>query len=160
VGAALAHSLDAIGRTLPRGAVEPRAAALAAHERTGAELRAAAGHHVVLHRAADSTWTVVCEADSAARPAPLHRFLRVHPVASADRLDEVLAPLAAHLAGTALAGFGESEPAIAQRLRSLGASRVCAPGELQSPPLDWPRDGLAALGSLAQPVQLGSGTNR
>ncbi len=151
VGAALAQALDAIGRTLPPGVVEPRAAALAAHERAGAELRAAAGRDVVLHRAADSTWTVVCEADSAARPAPLHRFLRVHPVTSVDQLEEALAPLAAHLAGTALAGFGESEPAIEQRLRSLGASRVCAPGELQSPPLDWPRDGLAALGSLAQP---------
>jgi hypothetical protein len=150
VGDALAGALEAIGRTVPRGAVDPRAAALAAHERAGAELRAAAGQAVVLHGAGDTPWTVVCEADATPRPAPLHRFLRVHPVAVTDQLDGALAPLAAHLAGVALTGFGDQERALAQRLRRLGASRVCAPGELQSPPLDWPRDGLAALGSLAR----------
>ena len=47
-------------------------------------------------------------------------------------------------------GFGRAENEVAASLRLIGASRVCAPGDLQSPPLDWPRDGLPALGSLAR----------
>ncbi len=151
VGAALARELGAVGRALPRGEVDAGAAALAAHERSGAELRAAAGQPVTVHAAHDASWTVVCEPDAAPRPAPLHRFVRVHTLPSLDQLAAALGPLAAHLAGVALEGFGGAQLGVAARLRALGASRVCAPGELQSPPLDWPRDGLPALGSLARP---------
>jgi len=154
VGAALARALDRVGHELPRGAVDARAAALFAHERAGAELRAAAGQPVALHAAPDTSWAVVCEPDAAPRPAPLHRFVRVHPLSGPDRLGAALGPLAAQLAGVAIAGFGRAESQVAVGLRLLGASRVCAPGELQSPPLDWPRDGLAPLGSLARkPIQ-------
>jgi hypothetical protein len=150
VGDALARELDAIGRALPRGTVDAEAAALFAHERAGAELRAAAGQQVTLHMARDASWAVVCEPDAAPRRAPLNRFVRVHPVARPEQLGAVLGPLAAQLAGVAIAGFGPAEPQIAEQLRALGASRVCAPGELQSPPLDWPRDGLPLLASLAR----------
>jgi acyl-CoA reductase LuxC len=151
VGAALARELDEIGRTQPRGEVDARSAALFAHELASAELRAAAGKPVAVLAAHDASWAVVCEPDATARPAPLHRFLRVHPFPASDSLAATLGPLLPHLAGVAVAGFGAAEVEAAVRLRALGASRVCAPGELQTPPLDWPRDGLAALGSLAQP---------
>ena len=49
------------------------------------------------------------------------------------------------LAGVALEGFGETSAKIAAELTRLGASRVCAPGTLQTPPLEWPRDGRAVL---------------
>jgi hypothetical protein len=148
VGEALARALEQVERELPRGAVDPRAAVLFAHERAGAELRIAAGQPVALHAAADASWAVVCEPDAAPRPAPLHRFVRVHRLTAPDQLGAALGPLAAQLAGVAVAGFGRAEAEVAISLRRLGASRVCAPGELQSPPLDWPRDGLPALGSL------------
>ena len=45
----------------------------------------------------------------------------------------------------ALEGFGETSAKIAAELTRLGASRVCAPGTLQTPPLEWPRDGRAVL---------------
>ena len=154
VGEALARALERVERELPRGAIEARSAALFAQERAGAELRIAAGRPVALHAAADATWAVVCEPDAAPRPTPLHRFVRVHRLAAPDQLGAALGPLAAQLAGVAIAGFGRAEPEVAMAMRQLGASRVCAPGELQSPPLDWPRDGLAPLRSLARnPIQ-------
>jgi hypothetical protein len=144
VATALARALDRVGRELPRGAVDAR----------GAELRAAAGRPVALQAAEDASWAVVCEPDAAPRPAPLHRFVRVHRLGAPEQLGSALGPLAAQLAGVAIAGFGSAEPEVAVRLRLLGASRVCAPGELQAPPLEWPRDGLAPLASLArQPIQ-------
>jgi Acyl-CoA reductase (LuxC) len=150
VAAALARALDRVGRELPRGAVDARGAALFAHERAGAELRAAAGKPVALHAAEDASWAVVCEPDAVPRPAPLHRFVRVHRLGAPEQLGSALGPLAAQLASVAIAGFGSAEPEVAIRLRLLGASRVCAPGELQAPPLEWPRDGLAPLASLAR----------
>jgi hypothetical protein len=151
VASRLARALDELGRALPRGAIDARASALFASECAGAELRAAAGRRVALHAADDASWAVVCEPDAQPRPMPLHRFVRVHPVPASDPLGAALGPLAAHLAGAAIAGFGDTESEVAVALRRLGVSRICAPGELQSPPLDWPRDGLAPLASLARP---------
>ncbi len=150
VFASLADALAEIGGRLPRGAVDPAAAALAAHERSGVELRAAAGRPVALRAAPDASWTVVCEEDASPRPAPLHRFLRVHPSGSVEALFAALAPIARHLAGASRAGFGDDTSRVEDRLRALGATWICAPGELQCPPLSWPRDGLAPLGSLVR----------
>ena len=91
---------------------------------------------------------MICEDAPALRPAPLHRFVRVFPVADADALFAALTPYAKPLAGVALAGFGALHAPISNRLAELGASRVCAPGRLQAPPLDWPRDGHRVLASL------------
>jgi hypothetical protein len=82
---------------------------------------------------------------------PLGRFVRVHPFPSPEGLGAVLRPLAPHLAGVAFAGFGGVQSKIEAEFRAIGATWVCAPGELQSPPLDWPRDGLPAFGSLVRP---------
>jgi hypothetical protein len=148
VGAALARELAALAPGLPRGEVDAGAAALFAHERDSAELRAAAGTDVLLHTARDGGFAVVCEPDASARPAPLHRFVRIHPIPAPAALAPALGPLAGHLAGVALAGFGPAEAPIRGQLKKLGVSRTCAPGALQSPPLAWPRDGLPVLASL------------
>jgi hypothetical protein len=80
----------------------------------------------------------------------LSRFVRVHPVENPETLLAVLRPLAAHLAGVALAGFGAAGDVVARGLADLGASRLCRPGELQSPPLAWHRDGRPVLLPLAR----------
>jgi acyl-CoA reductase LuxC len=153
VGNALAHALAEIEGRLPRGGVEPSAAALAAQERAGAELRAAAGQAVSVRTAPDGRWTVVVEPDAAPRPAPLYRFLRVHAVPDREALVRAIAPLSRHLAAVALDGFGAEMGAVAAELQSLGSTRICAPGSLQCPPLDWARDGLRPLASLAKGIQ-------
>jgi len=90
-------------------------------------------------------WSVVCEANAQPRSAPLHRFVRVQPSASIDACLAALRPQRAQLAAVALAGFGSVTAEIGAALADLGASRICAPGTLQSPPLRWPRDNMRVL---------------
>lgn len=141
----LGEALERAEARWPRGEMPADAAALAAHERAEAELRAASNPAVTLVSDPKARWCVVAEADAVPRPAPLHRFLRIHPVADPDALADALAPLAPVLAGVALAGFGQTTDALAARCAALGASRVCAPGTLQTPPLDWHHDGQPLL---------------
>jgi acyl-CoA reductase-like NAD-dependent aldehyde dehydrogenase len=142
--AALAEALEARAAELPLGEVDAADAAAIAHERGEAELRAAATGAVVVH--ASEASTVVAEADATLRPAPLHRFVRVHPIAATADLPRALAPLSPHIAGLAHAGYEVDEGlSLAQ---ATGASRAAPFGELQSPPLAWPRDGLGVFSSL------------
>jgi hypothetical protein len=134
----------------PRGEIHPAAAAAVARERAAAEMRAAAGRPVRVLASEGTAWTVVREDDASPRPAPLHRFLRVVPVADATALAGALAPYRAHLAAVAVDGFGAAAPALARTLADLGASRLCPPGALQSPPLDWPHEGRDLLRPLAR----------
>jgi hypothetical protein len=145
VAAALAEALAETERRLPRGPASTAAAAAIAHERAAADLRGAG-----LWASGGSAWTVVRERDSAPRPAPLHRFVRVLPLADAAELRASLRPLARHLAAVALAGFGAESAALARGLAALGASRVCAPGRMQAPPLGWHHDGGELLTPLAR----------
>ncbi|HVN38965.1 MAG TPA: acyl-CoA reductase [Myxococcota bacterium] len=135
----------------PRGEIDAASAARFAHARADAELRAASGTGVSLYADRDGGWCVVREVDAEPRPAPLHRFLRVHPVADARALAAAIAPHARHLAGVALAGFGAQRAELARSLRGSGATYVCAPGSLQAPPLEWESEGRGVLASLARP---------
>ena len=148
VAEALGAALDELASRLPRGRVPAEARALIEHEHSAAELRQAAGSGTRLLAGAD--WTVVCEPDATPRAHPLYRFLRVQPLAEA-RLEQELSPWRPWLAGIALAGYGPGAPALRARLKKLGATRVCEPGSLQAPPLDWPRDRQPVLASLLSP---------
>jgi len=150
VAAALAQALEQIQQRLPRGQVGADAAAAIAHERAQAEMSAAAGRRVTLLTGARLAWTVVREDGSAPLPAPLHRFLRVHPLKDPAALVEALRPLGPHLAAVAIEGFAAEAPALARALADLGASRVCRPGTLQSPPLAWRHDNRGVLAPLAR----------
>lgn len=146
---ALAEALDRLAQEMPRGHVEPAAAALFAHERAEAEFRAASGS-VRLRAGASDAWAVVREPALNTRPAPLHRFVRIFPVDDAAALPRAMAPYARHLAGVAVEGFGTGTQPLSDALAELGASRICAPGSLQAPPMDWDRDGRGVLRSLAR----------
>lgn len=138
---ALADALERTEEALPRGVVPTEAAAQISHERAEAELRGAAGGAVSLHTG--DTWTVVAEADARPRPAPLHRFVRVHPVPDVGTLADALAPYSAHLAAIGCAGATLPSP--------YGASRICPLGQMQAPPLSWQQDGIGILKPLVQP---------
>ena len=150
VAHALAGALEDAESRWPRGAVDRHAATLLAHERAAAELRQAAGQSVGVHAGTAGEWTVVREADCQPRPAPLHHFVRVLPVADVRALLAALAPLGPHLSAVALDGFGREAPALRRALASLGASRLCACGAMQCPPLGWHRDGRGVLTPLAR----------
>lgn len=154
---ALAEALARLSRQLPRGRVDAAAGVAIAHARAEAELRSAAGHAVTLHGRDGDEFSVVLEEDARTRPAPLHRFVRVHPVSDEADLFDALRPFAPHLAGVAVAGFGRATRDVTARLAHAGASRICAPGRMQAPPLAWRHDGQLVLLPLARwtDVELG-----
>jgi hypothetical protein len=149
-GEALAVALANAEREWPRGSIDANAAHSIAQQRAEAELRRAAGRGVEIHVSDSTAWTVIVEDDAELRPAPLHRFVRVVPVADPEQLLTAIEPLAAHLAAVAIEGFGEATARLAHALANLGASRVCGPGSLQSPPLDWRHSGRGVLAPLAR----------
>lgn len=146
----VADSLADLEVRLPRGRTEPAAAALAAHERAAAAMRSAAGAPVAVHAGSAGTWSVIAEAESRARVAPLYRFIRIHPVSNRESLSAALQPLSRHLAAVGLAGFGSDARDAAGRFARLGASRICALGSMQSPPLAWRHDNRGVFEPLAR----------
>jgi len=149
VAAALAAALEAAEQRWPRGRVDASDAARFEHERAEAELRQASGRRVAVWSDPRKRFAVVREQDAAPRPAPLHRFVRVLPVHDADALLRAVLPLSKHLAAVAIAGFAADPAGLASALLRRGASRTCAPGELQAPPLDWRNEGRGVLQPLA-----------
>jgi hypothetical protein len=147
---ALAHALEQAEKSWPRGSVEPVVASTIARERAEAELRQAAGRSVAVHGSNSTAWTVILEDDLKWRHAPLHRFIRVIPVAETSQLLDAARPMGPHLAAVAIEGFGPGTQPLARALADLGASRICAPGSLQSPPLDWRHGGRGVLSPLAR----------
>lgn len=154
VAAALAEALAEAESRWPRGHIDPVPAAAVARERSEAEMRAAAGRRVALYTGQGTRWTVVREDDARRRPAPLHRFVRVVPVAGRSALVDALRPYAPHLAAVGVAGFGEHRNAMAARFAALGASRVCPVGRMQCPPLTWHHEGRDVLRPLARLADL------
>lgn len=150
-GKSLATHLQRLEREAPRGKLDASTAASIRAERETARLRFAnspGGLESVpaLHASAGSEWTVVLEADGGTeaelRSMPLHRFLRIQPVRNAEALERLAAPLTPWLSTLAAAGLSDTEY---DHLAALGAERICRPGEMQTPPLGWHRDGLALL---------------
>ena len=150
VAEALAGELGEAEKRWPRGAVDTAVAAQIQRERSRAELRAAAGEHVAVYSGAGTTWTVVREDSAEVRPAPLHRFIRVCPVADLAALVEALTPLSRHLAAVSIDGFGGQTDDAERALANLGASRLCRAGRMQRPPLGWRHDNRGVLTPLAR----------
>jgi hypothetical protein len=148
--AELAGALADLEERWPRGPISPRASAAIRRERDEAEMRAASGAPVRLHRSAGSSWTVVAEADSRIRPSPLHRFVRVHPVAGVPGLVEALTPVRHHLACVGVGGFADRRAEMVAALLQLGVSRICPLGTMQAPPLTWCHDNRGVLLPLAR----------
>jgi hypothetical protein len=117
-------------------------------------MRRAAGAKVTLRGDDSLRFTVILEDESGLRPAPLHRFVRVHPTRDRDELYDAVRPLSQHLAGVALAGFGSRRDDVVRELAQLGASRICPPGRLQTPPLGWHHDNQPLLLPLARIADL------
>ena len=137
---------------MPRGEVS--VASLAAHsvERSEARMRAAVEANALFFEGKD--FAVSLEAENRPRPAPLYRFLHILPVESLESLERVLRPLSAHLSNAAIAGFEDADVTrVNQTLARLGVSRVCAPGRLQTPPIDWPHDGRPLFIPMARFLQ-------
>jgi len=73
-----------------------------------------------------------------------------HDVAGATAALAALRPFAPHLAAIGLSGFGSESKLLAQRLTELGASRICALGRMQAPPLGWHHDNRGVFEPIAR----------
>ena len=148
--ASLARALAAVQQTLPRGEVSLEAAAAIRGEREEARMR---GAGVQVHASKGTEWTVISEADARWRPAPLHRFIRIHPLTRLEELGDALGPVVRNLSSVALAGFDpgqETSAQVTRALTGLGAARICQVGRLQAPPIGWRHDGRPLLLPLAR----------
>jgi hypothetical protein len=134
---------------MPRGAVSKPALAVLANELVEARMRAASDPAVEVIEGREAI--LVLEADARPRPAPLHRFLRLHPVDDAAGLARALEAFRGQLSNVALAGFpDDARRSLEDALAPLGVSRFTAFGQLQTPPVDWPHDGLPLLLPMAR----------
>ncbi len=95
-------------------------------------------------------WSVILAPGAAPEPTCSACVVPLHPLPDLDALPALLGPLRRHLQGAALAAPPERVPAAAEALARAGVNRICAPGELQSPPFSWHHDGRLVLASLVR----------
>ncbi len=150
VWGAVGDALDARAAALPRGRVAPATAAVLAHERQEAQMRADANADVRVREGND--FVLVAEADARLRPLPGHRLLRLLPAPGEGELARALADVAPHLAAVGIAA--SMEPVVRALLARSGASRLCPLGRMQAPPLSWSHDGQPVFLPLARWVDL------
>ena len=103
------------------------------------------GAKVRMWEGAGFDWTVVFDRDARFTISPGFRTVFVSPFTTLTDFERRLQPVHGRLEGFALAGRGAKLEAAAATLRRLGATYICPPGEMQSPPLDWPHGGGAFL---------------
>jgi hypothetical protein len=138
----------------PIGVMGAEDAAKRANEIATSEMRAAAGD-AELRRGPGGAWALLADRDLVFRGSPLYRVLRVSFAPDPEAAEAWLAPVARHLAGVGLASIdATARGELTQRLVSLGASRVCALGEMQAPPISWSHDGQGVLLPLARLTDL------
>jgi len=161
----ISEALTTLAGSMPRGSVASEIRAQIASERSGARMRSASGQGLLFEGPDHS---VILEVDARPRPAPLHRFLRLMPIDSSDALFSALAPFSGRLSNVAIAGIpgdvltdnpGDSTQTIPAdslftglitELSRLGVSRFTRPGRMQTPPVDWPHDGMPLFTPMAR----------
>jgi hypothetical protein len=147
-GQALAGELERLAVELPRGPLSD--AERAALHDVRAAFAAREDARVWLSRRPLAFCLVLSEFR---RSPPFPGLLRSLPLLRVRGPDEAAhwcASFAPHLSTLALAGFGGRGETLASAALAAGASRVCAPGRMQLPPIEWRHDGVEPLRSLVR----------
>lgn len=147
--ACLAHEMATLARELapPRWLGLEQASALR-RARESARWRGLGGQEVRLWEGGGLGWTVVYDRDAPFRISPGFRTVYVSPFNDAAGLESRLQPVKGQLEAFALAGPDSRIAPIRAMLERFGATYICWPGAMQSPPLDWPHGGGGFLRSL------------
>jgi hypothetical protein len=146
---ALAHALQQLAVRIPPPArlSLPDAAAIRG-ARENARWRKLGGSGVEMWEGNALGWTVIYDPRASFRLSPGYRTVCVSPVRDLDDFRHRLEPAAGRLEAFAIADrAGRLAPARAS-LTAIGVSYLAAPGEIQSPPLDWRHGGGALLDRL------------
>jgi hypothetical protein len=141
----MAAALERVGESMPPARIPLRDAAQIRGLRERVRWRGIAGEPVELIEGRGLEWTVILERRAALngsfKISPGFRTVHVTGLRDVGELRGCLASVSGRIEAMAVAG-NESEAAdICAMLGALGIPYVCAPGEMQSPPLEWRHGG-------------------
>jgi acyl-CoA reductase-like NAD-dependent aldehyde dehydrogenase len=140
--AELATALDRVAAKIPPPRRYQLADAAAVRSvRENARWRALGGQDVTLWEGARLGWTVVYDASAHFRVSPGGRTVYVSTVADVDDFIRRMEPASGRLEACAIVGPASRVDQLIPALDRLGVSYICAPGEMQSPPLEWRHGG-------------------
>jgi Acyl-CoA reductase (LuxC) len=141
----MSAALERIGESMPPARVGLRDAAEIRTVRERARWRAIAGEPVELFEGRGLEWTVVFEARldlcDPFKISPGFRTVHVTGVRDAGELRDCLAVISGRIEAMAAAGDEAELADIRATIGAIGIAHVCAPGEMQSPPLEWRHGG-------------------
>lgn len=146
---ALFGELGRLARELPRGRLEAGEEIALREWRARGTLRGDARSWL---SEPGSDFGVLLDAD-APEPGVLRNVALV-PIETLDRLDERCRRLRPHLSTLAHLGLGPERAALERIALGAGASRLCALGRMQLPPLGWNHDGMGALRPLLRSLDV------
>ncbi len=150
----MAAALERAAASTPPSAEIPLEAAAAIRRmRESARWRALGGDREVELREGGGwgerpRWSVIYDDRADFTISPGYRTLTIARFAGDDDLRGRLAPFQGQFEAFALAAPDARADALRRILRGHGATFVCAPGAMQSPPLAWPHGGGAFLARL------------
>lgn len=140
----LAEAMAAFENHTPRSKLSTEEEAQIFHLRSGYRFRAASDPSVEMWESEDSSaWTVLYEEETQFALSILNRFVFVKPLPE-DLATEIWL-IADHLSSIAVYPFDRTT---AESFTHLGATRICALGKSQEPPLGWSQDGTSTLADL------------
>jgi hypothetical protein len=138
----MAAALEQIAKIMPRAAIPLRDAVEIRNLRERARWRAIAGEPVELLEGRDLDWTVVFEpSPSPFQLSPGFRTVYVTGVRDCHELRDSIAGLSGRIEAMAIAGDESEAAEIRKEIEAMRIPYICAPGEMQSPPLDWRHGG-------------------
>ena len=146
----LAVQMESFNRQTPRSRVSPEEAASINESRQIHEFQSANNPAAAVWKSEGSTdWTVIYDPNPAFIASCLNRVIFVKPLPA--NLAGVLSSVRAHLSTLAIWPLTTGNAKIAA---SLGATRICSVGRMQSPPSTWHQDGGQTLAPLVTWVDL------
>jgi hypothetical protein len=116
--------------------------------RENARWRRIGGQDVALWEGANLSWSVIYDRDASFRVSPGFRTVYVSPFANLPDLERRLSTMTGRIEAFALAASTDRRQPIRAILERLEVTYICAPGDMQSPPIDWPHGGGAFLRML------------
>jgi hypothetical protein len=143
----MAKALERLAKSMPPARIPVRDAAEIRGVRERARWRAISGELVELFEGRGLEWTVVFEAQADSfRVSPGFRTVHVTAVRDLAEFRKCIGNMSRRIEAVAVAGDGCETEARAMKIPYVGA-----PGEMQSPPLDWRHGGGRFLDMMVGP---------
>ncbi len=148
----MSAALERMGKSMPPAKIPLRDAAEIRAVRERTRWRRIAGEPVGLFEGRGLEWTVVFEPrpnlfapgavlEDSFKVSPGFRTVHVTRVRDLGEFRDCIAAVSGRIEAMAVAGDESEAAAVGAAVAAIGIPYVCAPGEMQSPPLDWRHGG-------------------